>query len=204
MKLKKVSFEISKKAYITKEERDFLIEAYRKMYIKIYGFDFLDAFLCVTKADSSKFFNERKELKNLGENQNRALQAMDTLENNENFELLVIRDEKDNLIGGGRLKKINEKEASIPDIVIECDNVKVSRDIWCQAIKFAEEYFVSCGYEKMYIEIALKDGPLLGRANKLGFFEDPNDIRIDGTVKTYLLNKILERKYNEKFDNSSE
>lgn len=197
MELKKVSFEVNKKAYITKEERDFLVEAYRKLFMKIYGCDMLEVLANLTKTSSNKWLKRRKGLQKYAENQIRALDVMDSVENDENFDLLVIRDEESKLIGGGRLRRISDTEASIPDIAIEGVSLKEEREIWRQAVMFAEEYFTSLGYEKMYVEIPIQDGPLLGRAGKLGFVEDPKDMRVTDATRTYLVNKTLGRVQDE-------
>ena len=201
MEVRKVSFEINKKACITKEEREFLIEAYRKLFIKIYGCDMLEALANLTQTSSNKWLR-RKGLQKYAENQIRALDVMNSVENDENFDLLVIRDEESKIIGGGRLRKISDTEASVPDITIEGSSVKDEREIWRQAIIFAEEYFTNLGYEKMYVEIPLQDGPLLGRASQMGFFEDPKDMRVTDATRTYLVNKTLERVQDEKLSTS--
>lgn len=200
MELSKVSFEVNKKAYITKEERDFLVEAYRKLFMKIYGCDMLEILSSFTRTSYTKLFKNKKSLQRYAENQIMALNVIESVENDENLDLLVIRDDEGKLIGGGRLRRISDTEASIPDIAIDGVVSKEQREIWRQAVIFAEEYFRSLGYEKMYVEIPLQDGPLLGRAGQLGFVEDPKDIPTTDATRTYLLNKTLERVQDAKLD----
>ena len=200
MELSKVNFEFNKKAYITKEERDFLVEAYRKLFMKIYGCDMLEILSRFIRTSYTKLFKNKKSLQRYADNQIMALNVIESVENDENIDLLVIRDDEGKLIGGGRLRRISDTEASIPDIAIDGVVPKEQREIWRQAVIFAEEYFRSLGYEKMYVEIPLQDGPLLGRAGQLGFIEDPKDIPTTDATRTYLLNKTLERVQDAKLD----
>ena len=188
-----LKFVISHDAKLSEKEEALLVEAYRKLFIKMYNYDIVDSFLKITKMDFKELLTRKRFILKLADNYLRASKALDEVKNRDELDLFLIYDSQDNLLGGGRLFKISDNEASIPDIEIIDMPVSTMREIWMESVNFAEDYFVSSGFEKMYIEIPLADGPLLVRADDMGFYEDPNDIVISETTRTYLLNKPLER-----------
>lgn len=194
MSLNNISFAISRNAKLTEIEEDFLLEAYRKLFTKMYGQDVFDSFLSVVKRSSSNFKGKKNKIADFSENYSRALDVLELIRNDDNYELLLIYAEAETLVGAGRLRKISDTEASVPEIAIDGVNRELEIEIWKKAISFAELHFTSQGFEKMYVEIPFQEGPLLVRADELGFKEDPKDIVIGEQTRTYLLNKTLERK----------
>lgn len=201
MEVKNINFMISKNGEVEASEKEFLTEAYRKLFIKIYGSDIIDALVSTTKLPPKFLLQQRIGLNKYVKNYTKSLNAIESVQVDENLELLLIYQGKDKLIGAARLRKINDLEASIPDIAIDDVSLEDSREIWKQAVEFAEKHFTNQGYEKMYVEVPLCDGPLLCRADDLGFQEDPNDVEISDAV-TYLLSKELERSKYDKYGTS--
>ena len=193
MEVNNLKFVVSKNGEIDEIEEKILIEAYRNLFIKMYGADIVDAYLAVTKTtDKDSIAKVSNKAKKIAENYNKAINVLDSVKRHDDLELLLIFDEEDTLIGGGRLKTIDDKEASIADIAIG-DEYTNKRDVWKEAVKYVEGYFAELGFSKMYIEIPLDEGPLLVRAGELGFTEDPEDIVRNIGQRTYLLNKYIER-----------
>lgn len=194
MSLNNISFAISKNADLTESEKDFLLEAYRKLFAKMYGQDVFDSFLSVAKRGSSNFKGRKNKIADFSENFCRALDALELVKSDDSFELLLIYGAEETLVGAGRLRRISDTEASVPDIAIDGVNRELEKEIWKKSVSFAEMHFASQGFEKMYVEVPLQEGPLLVRADELGFKEDPKDIVVSEATRTYFLNKVLERK----------
>lgn len=187
--LKGVKF-LVKQSCVILEEQNFFLEAYRCLFAKIYGLDIFDSFLKITDI-SSRNCKNLNQVKNESLNYNLAKEALKEINSDVNIQMLLIY-LNDDLVGVGRFKKIDEKVVSIPDLIVMGLTSEMEREIWQKAVSFGEMYFTKQGYEKMYLEIPFQEGPLLIRANELGFCEDVSDIKDDS--KTYLLNKVLERK----------
>lgn len=192
MELQNIKFTIFNNGRLSDEERNFLIEAYRKLFVKMYGLDVVDSFLKVTKEDSNDIANINSKVRKMAKNYERAQEALNEVFENPNLELLLIYSDN-NLIGGGRLNRINSTDASLLDIVIETGDTLFDRNIWKCAVSFVEGYFIDNGFKKMYLEIPFQEGPLLYRADDLGFRENPNDIKVLEESVTYVLFKDLGR-----------
>ena len=175
-----LNFTIKTYDELTKRTRDILIESYRKYYESIYGIDAFDAFLKVTKRESNLFDNKITSIKKYSNNYLRALNAI-----KEDIVLILFYNSEGDLIGSSRVIKNR-----VIDVVFNNLSKKEEREYWQEVIKFIEKELKKNKYKKMYIEIPLKEGPLLVRANNLGFIEDPNDIVI-GKEITYTLNKDI-------------
>lgn len=188
-----LKFVISEDASLKKEEENILIEAYRQLFIKMYNFDIIDSFINVTKTNVLDKIKNSGFISKLAENYSRAVDALESVKNNDNLILFLIYNENSELLGGGRLLKLGNNEGSVPDIAITDLPLDESRDVWQKAVLFAESFFQSKGIDIMYLEVPLSEGPLLGRSSLMGFSESPEDIVTNETTRTYLLNKNLER-----------
>lgn len=188
-----LEFKIVKSEELTEEERNTLVEAYRNLFVRIYNYDIVDSIVKVTNKDLKEVLKRGRVIKCYAENYQRALDAVSSTEESEKFDLFLIFGENGELLGGGRFYRISPNEASIPDIATVDLPLDEVREIWKQAIIFAESHFIQNGYSKMYLEIPLSEGPLLVRAIDMGFSESPEDIVTSPATRTYLLNKYLER-----------
>lgn len=177
MELNNIKLSISNKK-LTDNEKNSLLEAYKILFNKMYGYDIINEYL--KKSSSNTQANYSINLFDLKKN-----------------ELLLIYDKDNNLIGGGRIKEIDKKTIKVLDIAINIDNEYEKRNLWKMAISYIEKHYLNLNYKKMYIEIPLNEPCLLTRADDLGFKESPDDISILGNNKTYILNKILESKKDE-------
>lgn len=193
MDLQDLKFIINKDGKLKEKENAFLLEAYRNLFIKMYGLDIVDAYLNVTHENINEFMKNHPKVKHNAKNYEEAKNVLLSIKNTANLELILIY-LNNKLIGGGRIKKVNNEDASILDLVICCNTLEIEREIWKRCVSFVEEYLVNKKYKKMYLYIPYKEGPLLYRADDLGFKENPDDINIDEEVFTYLLYKDLERK----------
>lgn len=212
MELNSIKFSISNNTELTEKEQIFLLETYRKLFVKMYGSEVGDSLLKVLEALETKiktfrefskiYIRSNNELNNMSKNYLRSVYALYEVQKNEELSLLLIRDENNNLIGAGRLKVMDEKTASIPDIALGLGTDEEKREIWKMAVAYVERYFKGLGFEKMYIEIPLDDPFLLYRADELGFKEDPEDIVVDEETRTYLFNKTLVKNKDEEFNSS--
>lgn len=190
-----LEFKISAVEYLSIKDKNALIEAYRMYFADCYGKDMVDSFLNVSNLKSNES-RKRDILKDYSDNYKNAIEVFENLISNSYYELLCIK--KDNiLIGAGRLYSLNRDECGIKEIVFIEDDKKITREVWKQTVSFVEKYFKEKHYKKMYIEIPYLEGPLLIRADELGFKEDPNDIIVGKKEYTYLLNKELERNKDE-------
>lgn len=187
MKLNSLNFVISDSKILTEEEKNFLVEAYRKMFIKVYGCDVFDAFGIVANINKDDIKSIADNNQKFAQNYERAKDALESLSENDLSVLLIYKE--DRLVGGGRLKT-NYPTIKVLDIALDNIKIEEEREIWKSAILFVEQYFAKQKFERIYIEIPLKEGPLLIRANELGFKEDFYDIEDD--KNTYLLNKKIE------------
>jgi len=197
MKLSGLKIVVAKIDELTLEEKNFLISIYHKLFINIYGNDLVDAFAYVTKTNVEKLVNEDYKVKFLSKNYKQAKEVVGSLENNANSKLLLIYIE-DNLIGSALVNRIDDITSSVPYIVIDASEKDIEREIWKRTVSFVEKYLTDLGYKKMYLEIPLKEGPLLIRAKELGFKEDPEDIVMTEEVYTYVFNKNIEGNINVK------
>jgi len=169
MKLKDVRFEVESNQKLNKTEKKYILELYQELFKKMYGSDIICDYF-----------------KNLNTNKFNLYDVSNLLEEDLSFVLIY---KNNDLVGAGRIKKINKKEISIPDVAISLDE-KEQRNIWKMTISFLEDYLKKLEYTKMYVEVPLKDPFLLIRANELGFKEDPEDIKFNNNF-TYVLNKVL-------------
>lgn len=191
MELSSLSFVVENIRELSADSKEFLIELYHKLFITIYGGDVVDAFTYVTKTNTKDLINKEYDVKALASNYRKAIEILKSLEDNPNNELLLIYlDNK--LIGSAYLKRIDDNKGLIPFIAIDVVEKEIEREIWKETVLYIENYFNQLGYKKIYLEIPFKEGPLLIRANALGFKEDSDDINVDEVVYTYLLNKDLE------------
>jgi len=173
MKLDNIKLSISNKK-LTDSEKSILLKAYKELFTNMYGYDIIQDYL-----------SSSSSLKN------------DYLDIREDTRLILIYNEDDNLIGGGRIKEIDNKTIKVLDIAINHSSENEKRNLWKMVISYIEKYYTDLKYKKMYIEIPLNEPCLLIRADDLGFIESPEDISILGNNKTYVLNKMLESKDNE-------
>lgn len=176
MELNNIKLSISDKTKLTDYEKNSLLESYRVLFTKMYGYDIIYDYL---KSNSKK-------------NNNYYTDFLD-----DDLSILLIYQNDNNLIGGGRIKIIDNKIIKVVDIAINMSLESDKRDLWKIVISYIENYYRNLNYQKMYIEIPFNEPCLLIRANDLGFIESPEDISILGNNKTYILNKILESKKDE-------
>jgi len=185
MELENIRFEISNSGKLETRERLVLLSAYKELFVKIYGYDIL-----------TEFYKENNRIPKRVE---KTFNVLKSVKENEDLSLILIYYGKQ-LIGGGRIRKLSDTKASVPDIAIEIGTDKEKREIWKMTVEYVEQYLLNNGFEKMYLEVPLKEAPLLYRAGDLGFIEDPKDIGDDN--RTYLLNKDLVRNKDEQFNSS--
>ena len=217
MELDKLKFVLDKTGNISDEERQVLIDSYKELFIEIYGYDIL-----------SEYLKSKSNLKNYPLFQDTFIGAIDVLKSvreNDEIDLLKIYDENNNIVGFGRLKKTypkrtknpilfmadklfekhlnvtNEHSISVPDVAIASEYQEYRYEIWKRLIAFIEDYVISLGYNKLYIEIPL-NSPLLLKADDLGFVESPEDIPVTEKPRTRILNKYLERTKDAEFNSS--
>ena len=190
--MENLRFEISNDGKLEAEEQDFLINIYRDLFTKIYNTNVFDYFYKRLKV----FLSAADYFDIAAENYERAVSAIKSAQQ-DNIDLLLIYYEE-KLIGGARMRMINETEASIPEIALANISEDIKESIWKEVIKFSENYFTDLGFDKMYLEIPLEDEQLLIKALDLGYMEDPEDIVTTSAIKTFLLNKKLER--NKEFE----
>lgn len=192
MVLSELTFEVNKNVFLKEEDKETLIEAYRLYFIKLYGFNIFDAFLKVTNEDATKVKDKLNCDSETSENLLLAKKIIDDIQENDNYELLLIYSDA-NLIAGGRINKIDDKTASLLEIAVTKEHLDIEKDIYKLAIEYIEKYLKDLDFRKMYLETPLKDAKLLKLGYDLGFKEDPADIDISKEVYTYVLNKKLER-----------
>ena len=192
MALTELTFEINKSGLLKETEKEILIEAYRELFIKMYGFDMFDSLIKVIDNSAKEVFERSEENQQLAINYLKAVTAIESVSEDDNLELFLVY-ENDNLIAGGRLLKKDNNTANIIDIAIIKEKIKDEKIICNLIIKKIEEYFINLGFDKMYLEVPLKDIKLLKLASELGFVEDPEDIMVDEEVYAYVINKKLER-----------
>jgi len=216
MELSKLRFVINETGTISEEEQNYINEVYKTLFSEIYGYDIL-----------SKYLSQKENLKNDYVFDNTYINSIDVPKSlsSDNIALLMIYDENDKLIGAGRIKKIeklstknplvevfnkllekflksiDEKCISVPDIAISSECADSKYDIWKLAIQFLESYYMSLGYDRIYVEIPL-NSPLLLRADDLGYIEDLADIPVSDKPRTRILNKYLERTKDAEFNSS--
>ncbi|MBE6156821.1 MAG: hypothetical protein E7161_03650 [Firmicutes bacterium] len=191
MKLSGLKFVIRTNDELSEKEKDYLIDVYHKLFINIYGNDFVDAFSYVTKTNAKELINETYDVKILATNYNKAKDLLDNLKEDANSELLLIYINENNLIGSALIKRMDSVNSIVPYITLDGVDKDLEREIWKKTVSFIEKYLNNLGFQKMYLEIPLKEGPLLIRAKELGFKEDLEDILVED-VYTYILNKNLE------------
>lgn len=194
MSLNEVKFVVNRTGELNKDEEELLINTYNNLFIKIFGYDMYESYLKIINSNIKKPSNSK--LQKFAQNYTKSLNILESVKNNDNFTLLMIYLEN-KLIGFGRMKVINNKEVSVPDIAIVDDLEDIEKDIWQKALKFVENYFTRLGFHKMYVEVPINDVGKLTKTINLGFKEDPDDIEVSEEANKYVLNKILERKINE-------
>ena len=197
-KIEELHFAIRGNGDLNDGEKEILLEAYRELFTQMYGTDIIEAVIKKLEGKNKK----NKKLAAITENYMRSIKALDIVSMSDNLSLLLIYNGENNLIGGGRLKVLSEGVGSVPDIAINVSSVEEEREIWKRAISYIEDYFRSLGFNKMYVEIPLSHPNLLFRAQDLGFCEDPEDIVVSSSTRTYLYNKNLERKLDDEFNTS--
>ena len=192
MVLSELTFEVNKNVFLKEEDKETLIEAYRLYFIKLYGFNIFDAFLKVTNEDATKVKDKLNCDSEISGNLLLAKKIIDDIQENDNYELMLIYSGA-NLIAGGRINKIDDKTASLLEIAVTKEYLDIEKDIYKLAIEYIEKYLKDLDFRKMYLETPLKDAKLLKLGYDLGFKENPADIDISKEVYTYVLNKKLER-----------
>lgn len=185
-----VRCEVYKEGVILEKEKDTVNDMYQQLFTDIYGEDVFDAFVKTVKKAVPNIKSKLAKLYYLSENYQRSQKALAMIEGNDTLELLKVYDSDDNIIGVGRLRKISDTVASVPDLAFIDSETK--KEVINQVLEFIENYFISLGYERIELEIPFKDVIYLARANKLGYLEDIEDMNTG--LRTYLLNKSLERK----------
>jgi hypothetical protein len=166
--------------------KEYLFSLYYEYYKKTYGNDPMDVFLKVTKTNINNYI---MHIKDTTINYKNVIKDL-----SDDIIVMLIYDSKLNLIGCSRIKE-KDSDVRVLDIVFDNLGKIIERKNWVEVVAFLENFYKSRGYNKMYLNIPLKDGPLLVRANELGFKENPDDIEID--AKTYVLNKLIGSKKNE-------
>ena len=161
------------------ETKKILVEIYHSYYEGVYGIDAFDAFLKVTNLKADYYKNKIDLINEYTNNYQRALNAF----NDDTTLILIYKD--NHLLGASRIIKNR-----VLDVVFYELNKEEKRRYWQEVIIYIEGFLRKKKFKKMYIEIPLKEGPLLVRANELGFVEDVDDIAGFEEV-TYTLNKDL-------------
>lgn len=195
MELEKIKFAVSSNTDLTESEKQSLLEFYKNYFQIIYGYDIISDYLKQIEENPKK-----RNRTTFGDSFVDSIDVLGSVSKDDNLALLLIYGENATLIGAGRLKKITDEFASVPDVAIGIQDEELKREIWKKAIIFAENYFLNLGFKRMYVEVPLKEPNLLIRADDLGFKENPEDIAIYGEARTYLLNKELVRNRNEEFN----
>lgn len=215
MELDKLRFVIDKIGDISKNNEINLLKAYKELFKEIYGYDIL-----------SKYEKEKSKIKKSDVFDDAFIKSIDVLKSvkeDDNLSLLMVYDDNNNILGFGRIRKLNEvkesnsifsafnsllekhlnitneRKVSIPDIAIVPEYSEYKYDIWKKSVSFIENIVTIQGYDRLYIEIPV-NSPLLFRADDLGFIEDPADIPISYMPRTRILNKTLERSMDAEFN----
>lgn len=175
---------------INEFDKEILLNAYHNLFIKTYGVDVVDAFSKVTNIDVDEVVDRDDNVKSSATNYNKSINALEEFRNNANLELLLIYYE-DNLVGCAKQVRIDDETVKVPEIAFHNIDKSIERDLWKETVSYISKHFQKQNYKKMYLEIPLKEGPLLIRAGELGFIESPEDILGLEKTYTYILNKKL-------------
>ena len=106
MKLDNIKLSISIKK-LTDSEKSILLKAYEELFNNMYGYDIIQDYL-----------SSSSSLKN------------DYLDTREDTRLILIYNEDDNLIGGGRIKEIDNNTIKVLDIAINHSSENEKRNLW--------------------------------------------------------------------------
>lgn len=213
MDLEKLKFAINKDGIVTKDEENMLLLCYQELFKEIYGYDIL-----------TKYLQDKEKRKKGLLYQDAFVSSIDVLKSvkeNKNLSLVIIYDENNNVVGFARIKEIDykvsnnpfiapfealvdkylpkEKCLSIPDIAISKKFINQKNEIWQKTVNLIEQFAISKGFDRLYVEIPL-NSTLLLKADDLGFIESPEDIPTSEKPKTMILNKYLERQKNAEFN----
>ena len=190
MVLKNINFEINKNGLLKEKEKEILIDAYRELFIKLYGFDMFDSLIKVIASNAKEVYESNEENQHLAVNYSKAVDVIENIKNNDDTELFLVY-EDENLIAGGRLQRKDSTSANLLDIALVRERIIDEKTTYKFIIQNAEDYFKKLNYKKMYLEVPLKDIKLLKVVTDLGFVEDPKDIIISPEVYTYIFNKNI-------------
>ena len=184
MNLRSLNFKISKKEVLNSKEEKLVLNLYHQLFTKIYGYDYYDAYLEVIK--SKNYQKPPENVLEMAPNSLKLKEVLDDLENNSHLDILkVYKNHK--LIGLGRIKT-KKDEIRLQELVLKVKDKEKIKLIWEYALDFMVSYYQDT-YQKLLVEIPLKDVSILLLLDKLGFKENPKDINIGD--KTYILSKEI-------------
>ncbi len=184
MNLRSISFKISSQEILNSKEEKLALNLYHPLFTKIYGYDFYDAYLEVIK--SKNYLEPQDNVLGMAPNSLKLKEVLDDIENNPHIEVLkVFKNYK--LIGLGRIE-IQKRKIRLKELVLKIKDKEKIKLIWEKALEFIISYYQD-DYEKLLVEIPLKEPFLLLLLDKLGFKENPQDINIGD--KTYILSKEI-------------
>ena len=186
---KEVFFEVVEKLDLTKDEMEFLIEAYRNLYINMYGADIFDYFIALAKTETNIIKNDFSILK-VAKNYCKAIDTIRGVEKDPQIKMVLIKDSANNLLGSAILQWLNKTQVKLKDIVVVAEK-ELKKEIWKNGVSYIIEYLKSLNIQKMYLEVPLRDPTLLIRADDLGFSEDSIDIPDNTEEFAYIMHKNL-------------
>lgn len=179
-------FVFNKNGIFTSTDKKILINSYQNYFAKIYGNDLVDLFLHVANLDH-KYLKNREILEKYSDNYKIIEEMFKTIETDKLTELLCIYDKEYNLVAMGRLIQKNRREIYLKELIFNEEYQDNYRDLWVNFIKDLQIKLARRGYHKLYLEIPFYEGPLLIRANELGYKEDIDNI----VEKVYIVNKKI-------------
>ena len=180
-----LKFEVIKNNDIDKSMQELIFLAYRRYYLKVYGYDSYEAFLKITNLKNYNF--NKDNIEKYKECYNYLNNILTSIKNKE-FKLLLIYN-NDILIGFSRIY-LNKKVGILQDLAL----LKFwhwEKNIFKEELIFLENYFKNLKMKKMKVLISLKDVSLLAKAINLGFTEDPEDVKVDVDETFYTLSKNI-------------
>ncbi len=181
-----VKFVIKSIKKVSKFEKDFIIKAFQIYYQKKNGYDLKEAFIKVTKFNSLS--REKNEIIDAyASNYNKAVLLCNSFTAKEKILLIY----KDSLLSGCAKIKEEAQLISVSAISILENDKDSFKKIGTSTIEFIEAYYRKQNFNKINIEIALKEVTLLMIVANLGYREEEEDITIDADNDFYIYSKYL-------------
>ena len=187
MQLQNIRWKIRYNPKISRVKEKFILNVYHELFTKMYGHDYYDSYLEIILSKSYK--KPPQEVLDISPNSQKLLAVLDSLKNDSHIMIIEIYDRR-KLIGVGRIE-IKDKALWLKEIALLKSYQDYQKMVWEKILDVLNNYANAEDFSKLYVEIPLKEVDLILLLDRLGFKEDPNDMKTEEIVYTSIWNKMV-------------